>query len=106
MRSKVNEPNDHELRYSPICNSKLVPVTGNAQRNGWRPRLVKCPVCGFTHDRDVVGAVNIARKYILDVGGRAVGLPKGAHDPRVEWLVATMKRGAEAQPVLAGPITT
>ncbi|MGC9122255.1 MAG: RNA-guided endonuclease InsQ/TnpB family protein [Thermogladius sp.] len=90
----------------PICNSKLVPVTGSAQRNGWRSRPVKCPVCGFTHDRDVVGAMNIARKYILDVGGRAVGLPKGAHDHREEWLVATVKRGAEAQPILARPTTT
>jgi len=30
---------------------------------------------------------------------RAVGLPKGVHDLHVEWSVATMKRGAETQPV-------
>jgi len=28
---------------------------------------------------------------------------KGTHDPRVEWLVATAKRGVEAQPILGVP---
>lgn len=90
----------------PICGSKLAPVTGIAQRARWKPRLVKCPRCNFTHDRDVVGAINLVKKYTLDVGGRAVGLPKGVHDLHVEWSVATMKRGVKTQPVLAKPTTT
>ncbi len=90
----------------PVCDSKLVPMTGYAQRNGWKPRLMKCPKCGFRHDRDVIGAMNLVKKYLLDVGGRAVSLPKGAHDPHVEWLVATVKRGPEAQPVLTRPTMT
>jgi putative transposase len=52
----------------PMCNSKLSPMTGSAQRSGWRPRLMKCPSCVFVHDRDVVGAMNLVRKYLLDVG--------------------------------------
>lgn len=90
----------------PICDSKLVPMTGHAQRNGWKPRLMKCLECGFIHDRDVIGAMNLVRKYFLDVGSCAVYPPKGAHDLYVEWLVATMKRGVEAQPVLARPTMT
>jgi len=85
----------------PICGSKLTPMTGSAQRNGWKPRVIKCPRCGFTHDRDVIGAMNLVKRYLLDVGGRAVGLPNGVHDPYVEWLVAMVKRRAEAQPILA-----
>jgi len=30
---------------------------------------------------------------------------KGVHDLRVEWLVATVNRGVEAQPVLEKPRT-
>ena len=90
----------------PICSSKLVPMMGNAQRNGWKPRLMKCPKCGFIHDRDVIGAMNLVKKYLLDVGGYAVCLPKGAHDLHVEWLVATVKHGVEAQPVLVRPTMT
>ena len=48
--------------------------------------------------------MNLAGK--LDVGGCAVGLPKGAHDSRAEWSVTTVKRGAEAQPILARPTMT
>ncbi len=89
----------------PVCGAKLVPMTGHAQRNGWRPRWMKCPRCGFTHDRDVIGAMNLARRYLLDVGPVPLA-PKGAHDPHVEWLVATVNRGVEAQPVLARPTMT
>ena len=38
---------------------------GDAQRKGWQPRIMKCEKCGFSHDRDVIGACNIAKK--LDV---------------------------------------
>jgi len=96
----------HTSSTCPICGSKLFSMTGRAQRSGWKPRVVKCPSCGLVHDRDVVGAMNLVKKYLLDVGGRAVGLPNGAHDLRVEWSVTAMKRGAEAQPVLAKPTTT
>ncbi len=89
----------------PICNSKLAPMTGHAQRNGWRPRIMRCPRCGFMHDRDVIGAMNLVKKYLLDVG-RMPFAPKGAHDPHMEWLVATVKRGVEAQPVPARPTMT
>ena len=46
------------------------------------------------------------RRFLLDVGGYAVGLPKGTHDPRAEWSVTTVKCGAEAQPILARPTMT
>ena len=48
-------------------------------------------------------ALELAKGYPLDVGGHTVCLPKGAYDPHAEWLAAIMKRGAEAQPVLASP---
>jgi len=96
----------HTSSACPICGSKLSPMTGCAQRNGWKPRMMRCPRCGFTHDRDVIGAMNLVRKYLLDVEGRAVDLPKGTHDPRVEWSVTIVKRGVEVQPVLARPTTT
>ncbi|MEM4823944.1 MAG: hypothetical protein QXV31_02775 [Zestosphaera sp.] len=38
-------------------------------------------------------------KMELDVSLVLSGL-KGVHDPRVEWLVATLNRGVEAQLVL------
>ncbi len=66
---------------------------------------MRCPRCGFIHDRDVIGAMNLVKKYFLDVG-RVPFAPKGAHDPHVEWLVATVKRWPEAQPVLARPTMT
>ena len=96
----------HTSSICPICGSKLVPMTGHAQRNGWKPRIMTCSRCGFIHDRDVVGAMNLVRKYLLDVGGYAVCLLKGAHDLHVEWFVTTMKHGVEAQPVLAKPTMT
>ena len=96
----------HTSSICPICGSKLISVTGFAQRNCWKPRLMRCPRCEFIHDRDVIGAMNLARKYLLNVGGFAVCLPKGVHDPHVEWLVATVKRGTEAQPALAKPTIT
>ena len=96
----------HTSSACPICGSKLSPMTGCAQRSGWKPRMMRCPRCGFTHDRDVIGAMNLVRKYLLDVEGRAVDLPKGTHDPRVEWSVTTVKRGVEVQLVLARPTIT
>ncbi|MCD6084314.1 MAG: hypothetical protein J7J20_02100 [Desulfurococcales archaeon] len=36
--------------------------------------------------------------HLLDVGGCAVVLPKGAHDPRVKWSATIVKQGIEAQP--------
>ena len=95
----------HTSSTCPICDSKLVPMTGYTQRNGWKPRIMKCPKCGFIHDRDVIGAMNLVRKYLLDVCPMPLGT-KGAHDLHVEWFVATMKRGEEAQPVLARPTMT
>ncbi|MEM1596689.1 MAG: hypothetical protein QXS24_06005, partial [Desulfurococcaceae archaeon] len=62
-----------------------------------------CTKCGFTHDRDVIGAWNIALK--LDVSPVPLG-SKGAHDPRVEWSVTTVNRRAEAQPALGKPTKT
>jgi len=76
----------------PICDSNLIPMMGYAQRNGWKPRPIKCTRCGFIHDRDVIGAMNLVKKYLLDVGLMPLA-PKGVHDPHVEWLVATMKHG-------------
>jgi|GEM_PF-111050 len=96
----------HTSSACPICGSKLSPMTGCAQRNGWKPRAMRCPRCRFTHDRDVIGAMNLVRKYLLHVEGHAVDLPKGTHDPCVEWSVTTVKCGAEVQPVLAKPTTT
>jgi len=95
----------HTSSVCPICDSKLVPVTGNAQRNGWKPRIMKCPNCGFMHDRDVIGAVNIVKKHLLDVG-HVPFAPKGAHDLHVEWSVTTVNHGEEAQPALVRPTMT
>lgn len=49
---------------------------------------------------------NLAKKYLLDMGGCVVYLLKGAHNLHVEWFVTIMKRGVEAQPVLTRPTTT
>ncbi len=57
----------------PICSSKLILMKGYAQRNGWKPRLMKCPRCGFIHDRDIIGAINLVGKYILDVSPMPLG---------------------------------
>ncbi|MEM3292368.1 MAG: zinc ribbon domain-containing protein [Saccharolobus sp.] len=35
-------------------------MMGNAQRRVWKPRVLTCSKCGFSHDRDVIGAWNIA----------------------------------------------
>lgn len=59
---------------------------------------MKCSECGFMHDGDVIGAMNLFKRYILDVGGRAMCLPKSAHDLHAEWLVATMKRRQRHSP--------
>ncbi|MEM0257235.1 MAG: transposase [Saccharolobus sp.] len=81
-------------RTCPRCGSSLNLMTGNAQRRGWKPRVLKCSKCGFTHDRDVIAAWNIAKK--LDVSLMPWG-SKGAHDPYVEWQVVTVNRKVEAQ---------
>ncbi|WDS52861.1 IS605 ORFB family protein [Sulfolobus tengchongensis spindle-shaped virus 4] len=81
-------------RICPKCGSSLNSVTRNTQRKGWQPRILKCSNCGFSHDRDVIAAWNIAKK--LDVSLMPWG-SKGAHDPHVEWQVVTMNRKVEAQ---------
>ncbi|MEM3301786.1 MAG: transposase [Thermoplasmata archaeon] len=81
-------------RTCPKCGASLTLMTSNAQRKGWQPRILKCKKCGFTHDRDVIAAWNIAKK--LDVSPMPWG-SKGAHDPYVEWQVVTMNRKVEAQ---------
>ncbi|MEM0257215.1 MAG: transposase [Saccharolobus sp.] len=81
-------------RTCPKCGSSLNSVASNAQRRGWQPRILKCSKCGFSHDRDVIAAWNIAKK--LDVSSMPWS-SKGAHDPYVEWLVAMMNRKVEAQ---------
>ncbi|AFU92045.1 IS605 ORFB family protein [Sulfolobus virus STSV2] len=87
-------------RTCPKCGASLTLMTGKAQRKGWQPRILKCKKCGFSHDRDVIAAWNIAKK--LDVSLVPWG-SKGAHDPHVEWQVATMNRKVEAQhPSLGG----
>ncbi|MEM0257232.1 MAG: transposase [Saccharolobus sp.] len=78
----------------PKCGSSLNSVAYNAQRKGWQPRIIKCSRCGFSHDRDVIAAWNIAKK--LDVSSMPWG-SKGAHDPYVGWQVTTMNRKVEAQ---------
>ncbi|MEM0172846.1 MAG: transposase [Thermoproteota archaeon] len=87
-------------RTCPKCGASLTLMTSNAQRKGWQPRILSCSKCGFTHDRDVIAAWNIAKK--LDVSLMPWG-SKGAHDPYVEWQVVTVNRKVEAQhPSLGG----
>ncbi|MGB9830788.1 MAG: hypothetical protein ACPLSP_01805 [Fervidicoccus fontis] len=59
--------------------------------------------CGFKHDRDVIGAINIVKRFLLGMSPVPLG-SKGAHDPHVEWLVATVNHGFEAQPAIGKPI--
>ena len=96
----------HTSSLCPVCGSKLVPMTGYAQKNVWKPRLMKCFKCGFIHDRDVIGAMNLVNRYLLDVKGCVVALPKDVHDHHVEWLVAIMRRGSRGAPRLARPTMT
>ncbi|MEM3802559.1 MAG: hypothetical protein QW183_06985 [Saccharolobus sp.] len=35
-------------------------MMGNAQRRVWKPRILSCSKCGFSYDRHVIGAWNIA----------------------------------------------
>jgi len=44
-------------------------------------RLSMCPNCRFIVDRDVVSAMNLVRKYLIDVGHMSFA-PKGATTPR------------------------
>ncbi|MEM3801944.1 MAG: zinc ribbon domain-containing protein, partial [Saccharolobus sp.] len=69
-------------------------MMGDAQRKGWKPRILSCSKCGFSYDRDVIGAWNIALK--LDVSLMLLG-SNVVHDPCVEWLVITMNGKVEAQ---------
>ncbi|MEM4698527.1 MAG: zinc ribbon domain-containing protein [Acidilobaceae archaeon] len=71
VRAELADPRNTSKKC-PLCDSSLTPVTGNAQRRGWSPRLLMCSKCGFTHDRDVVGSWNTALK--LDVSPCAVRL--------------------------------
>ncbi|MEM4975648.1 MAG: transposase [Sulfolobaceae archaeon] len=80
----------------PKCGSSLTLIESKAQRRGWKPRILKCSNCEFSHDRDVIAAWNIAKK--LDVSLMPWG-SKGAHDPHVKWQVVTMNREVEAQPL-------
>ncbi|MEB2793331.1 MAG: transposase [Caldisphaeraceae archaeon] len=38
------------------------------RENGYKPRMMKCPRCRFTYDRDFIETMNIAKKYLLDMG--------------------------------------
>ncbi|MEM1678402.1 MAG: hypothetical protein QXU96_06795 [Ignisphaera sp.] len=49
--------------------------------------------------------VELLKKRHLDVSPVPLG-SNGAHDPCVEWLVATVNRRAEAQPALEKPTKT
>jgi len=43
---------------------------------------MKCPTCGFTHDRDAIGAINLVKRYFIDVGPVPLG-STATHDPIV-----------------------
>ncbi len=87
----------------PFCDSKLVPMTGYVQRNWWKPRMMKCSRYGSVEDRNIIGAMNIAKRYLLDVR-HVPFVPKGAHDSHV--VCNYDEAWAKAQPVLVRPIMT
>ena len=45
-------------RECPVCGSK----------NKTKNRVYRCSNCGFVHHRDIVGAVNILRRYLVSIG--------------------------------------
>ncbi|MEM0200233.1 MAG: hypothetical protein QXY56_03310 [Saccharolobus sp.] len=60
----------------------------DAQRRVWKPMILSCSKCGFSHDRSV--------EYSLDVSLIPLG-SKRVHDSCVGWLVTTMNGKVEAQ---------
>ncbi|MCE4623941.1 MAG: transposase [Caldisphaeraceae archaeon] len=38
------------------------------RENGYKPRMMRSPRCRFTYDRDFIETMNIAKKYLLDMG--------------------------------------
>jgi putative transposase len=68
----------------PFCESKLM--------RGRASRRLKCPKCGVEMGRDVVGVMNIERRYLTSKG--LVPLTPMPRDPALEVVVLPMKEWA------------
>jgi len=77
------DPRNTSSTY-PFCNSKL--MRGNASRR------LKCLKCGAEMGRDVVGIMNIERRYLTSKG--LVPLAPMPYDPALEVAVLPMKEWA------------
>jgi len=54
------------VKVSERNTSQECPVCGT--RNRTKDRIYRCSNCGFVHHRDIVGALNILRRYLASIG--------------------------------------
>jgi len=88
------------IEVNPKYTSQACPVCGFRPMTRSAGRVMACPRCGFSHDRDVVACMNLIRR-LVDEG--SIPLSPKPVNPHREVAVLPMKVWAEAKSLEATP---
>jgi len=87
----------------PSYTSQICPICGSRPMTRSAGRVLVCPRCGFSHDRDVIACMNLLKRLVNDRPVPLGGMPMS---PRPEVAVLPMRAWAEVNPLEATPKTT
>ena len=68
LKNKAQENRVHLVAVNPAYTSQECPSCGSVHKNNRKSEDFQCIQCGFTHDADTVGALNILKKGLREVG--------------------------------------
>jgi len=86
------------VEADPRYTSQTCPLCGFRPMTRYAGRVLSCPRCGFSHDRDVIACMNLLKR-LVDEG--VMPLPPKPMSPRPEVAVLPMRAWAEANPLEA-----
>lgn len=86
------------VEANPKYTSQTCPVCGFCPMTRLAGRVMVCPRCGFSHDRDVIACMNLLNR-LVDEG--PVPLGPRPMNPRPEVAVLPVRAWAEANPLEA-----
>ncbi|RLE86212.1 MAG: transposase [Thermoprotei archaeon] len=84
------------VEVNPKYTSQTCPLCGFYPMTRHAGRLLSCPRCGFTHDRDVIACMNLLKQLMDD---RSVPLSGKPMNPHLEVAVLPMEVWVEANPL-------
>jgi len=86
------------VEVDPRYTSQICPICGFRPMTRSAGRVLSCPRCGFSHDRDVIACMNLLKR-LVDEG--VMPLPPKPMSLRPEVAVLPMRVWAEANPLEA-----